>query len=197
MGNNIITVTLIPTTRKVLLEQAQGQQISIERHAGEILARHVQRPEWHEVAADSDRAALAAEVERLTGERDRAREAAIRLWASMRDERPEQQPHAPVSLREVLDGTGEVLQLAVDMMRARSAQRPTAELMSGSVSIDVSSSAPAPGDVHTVIDGSRWVVVAAAGEQLELEFMGTSEPRSWFTSAPRLMAQTITRRRAR
>ncbi len=119
MGNNIITVTLTTRTREQLLEQATAQHISLERHASNILAEHVERPDWADVADQMERQALAAEVERVGGQRDRARSLAARLWGEL------EQKHTPAvlagspDLAALFTATADVLQIAVEIIRER------------------------------------------------------------------------------
>lgn len=76
---NTLTLTLSTETRTALQAEADREHVSLERHINSILARRVARPSWPDLA---ENAALADEVERLEGERDRARDSAVLHEAS-------------------------------------------------------------------------------------------------------------------
>ena len=76
---NTLTLTLSTETRTALQAEADRENVSLERHINTILARRVARPSWPDLA---ESAALADEVERLEGERDRARDSAVLHEAS-------------------------------------------------------------------------------------------------------------------
>lgn len=74
MAMNTLTLSLSTETRRKLQDEATAAETSIERHINQILARRFERPSWPDRA---EAAALAAEVERLEDECERARTSAV------------------------------------------------------------------------------------------------------------------------
>lgn len=69
-----ITLSLDETTIAAFRAEARDRNISEHRLANEIITHRYANPTWPDRA---EAAALAAEVERMRGERDRARDSAV------------------------------------------------------------------------------------------------------------------------
>ncbi|MEV8337000.1 hypothetical protein [Leucobacter sp. NPDC077196] len=76
MGKNTLNLTLSldETTIAAFRTEAADRDISENRLINEIINRRYSHPTWPDLA---EAAALAAELERVTGERDRARDTAV------------------------------------------------------------------------------------------------------------------------
>lgn len=68
--SNILTLTLSDKTRSALQAEADAQHLLLQDHIVQVLDRRVAHPTWPDVAEANE---LAAQVEELRGERDRAR----------------------------------------------------------------------------------------------------------------------------
>lgn len=76
MAINTLTLSLSNEILAALQIEANAEHLSVERHINQILTRRVGRPHWSDVAETQ---ALTAELERVTEERDRARDTAVLL----------------------------------------------------------------------------------------------------------------------
>ncbi len=81
MANNTFTITLPTETIALIEDLALSADVTPGKYAAALLQHAVTRPTWNQVADGDTNQALAAEVERVAGERDRARKLAALLEA--------------------------------------------------------------------------------------------------------------------
>lgn len=81
MRNTTFTITLPVDTVARIEERALAAGTTPGKHTAALIEHALTRPTWDQVADDLERQALAAEVERVTGQRDRARTLAALLEA--------------------------------------------------------------------------------------------------------------------
>ncbi|MFA5898122.1 MAG: hypothetical protein WC829_03300 [Hyphomicrobium sp.] len=129
MASIILSTILTSRTHELLEAKAKAAGITVEAHAAQVLADHVARPEWHQVADAMERQALAAEVERVSGERDRARSTALRLWGELEQGLSIDVGVLHPELGKLLSLTADALQVALDVIRTETpAASPRAHL---------------------------------------------------------------------
>lgn len=81
MANNTFTITLSTEAISQIEQRAAAAGLTPGQYARDLVEHALTRPSWDEVASRLERQALAAEVERVSGERDRARDLAATLEA--------------------------------------------------------------------------------------------------------------------
>ncbi len=81
MANSTFTITLPTETIALIEDLALSADVTPGKYAAALLKHALTRPTWNQVAAGDTNQALAAEVECVAAERDRARDLAALLEA--------------------------------------------------------------------------------------------------------------------